>query len=167
MGMSNWGALVSVLVLAGCGRGRQAEPSRTAGGTTGQTDTSAMQMGHMDSGAMKVGHMDSSGMGMQGMQMMSGMRAHMDSMMKMSPQQMQGTMAMHQSMMSQMMDQMGADMRGMKMSSTPAWNALNDSVKQDLAELPDLNGQALATRMRAHADRVKRLITMHEGMMGK
>jgi hypothetical protein len=104
---------------------------------------------------------------MQGMQMTSGMRAHMDSIMRMSPQQMQAMMAMHQAMMSQMMDQMGADMRGMRMSGTAAWNALTDSVKRDLAELPDLKGQALASRMRVHADRVKRLIAMHEEMMGK
>jgi hypothetical protein len=95
------------------------------------------------------------------------MRGHMDSMMRMSPQQMQAMMAMHQGMMSQMMDGMGADMRGMKMSGTPEWTALTDSVKQDLAELPDLKGQALSARMRVHAERVRRLIAMHEEMMGK
>jgi hypothetical protein len=58
-------------------------------------------------------------------------------------------------------------MRGMQMSGTPEWNPLADSVKQDLAELLDLKGQALSSRMRAHADRVKRLIAMHESMMGK
>ncbi|MEP7226089.1 MAG: hypothetical protein ABI785_01915 [Gemmatimonadales bacterium] len=121
-----------------------------------------MGMGRMDSGGMGMG-----GMNMQGMQMMSNMRAHMDSMMRMSPQQMQAMMAMHQGMMSQMMDRMGGDMRGMQMSGTPKWNALTDSVKQDLAELPNLKGQALSARMRAHADRVKRLIGMHGKMMGK
>jgi hypothetical protein len=65
------------------------------------------------------------------------------------------------------MDGMGADMRGMRMSGTPEWTALTDSVKQDLAELPNLKGQALSTRMRAHADRVRRLIELHEKMMGK
>jgi hypothetical protein len=74
---------------------------------------------------------------------------------------------MHESMMSQMMDGMGSDMRGMKMSATPEWNALTDSVKEDLAELPNLKGQALSTRMRDHAERVKRLIAMHEKMMGE
>lgn len=167
MGMSRWALIVGALALAGCGgRGKQAEP-KAAGGTTGQADSSAMGMGHMDSGGMKMGHMDSGGMPMQGMQMMSNMRAHMDSMMRMSPQQMQAMMAMHQGMMSQMMDRMGADMRGMKMSGTPAWTALTDSVKQDLADLPNLKGQELSARMRAHAERVKRLIALHEKMMGK
>lgn len=68
-------------------------------------------------------------------------------------------------MMSQMMDQMGSDMRQMKMSETPQWSALTDSVKQDLAELPSLKGHTLSTRMRAHADRMRRLIAAHEQMM--
>ena len=56
-------------------------------------------------------------------------------------------------------------MRQMNMSETPQWSALTDSVKQDLAELPSLKGQALSGRMRAHAGRVQRLITAHEGML--
>jgi hypothetical protein len=74
-------------------------------------------------------------------------------------------MATHERMMSQMMDQMGGEMRQMKMAETPEWSTLTDSVKQDLAELPSLKGQALSTRMRAHAGRVQRLITAHQGMM--
>jgi len=76
-------------------------------------------------------------------------------------------MAAHQAMMSQMMDGMGGEMRQMKMAADPRWNALSDSVKRDLAELPSLKGQALADRMRAHADRTRRLMAMHEGMMRK
>jgi hypothetical protein len=149
MGMSHWALLVGTLVLAGCGGGgERGEQSRDTGG----------MMSDMDSGGMGMG-------GMESMQMMAGMRAHMDSMMRMSPQQMQGMMAMHEQMMSRMMDGMGSDMRGMKMSTTPEWTALSDSVKQDLADLPNLKGQGLSTRMRAHADRVKRLIAMHEKMM--
>ena len=153
MGTSHWALLVSALAVAGCnGSGNRAE----------QAPDSAGMMGHMDSGGMGMG-----GMQMQGMQMMPQMRAHMDSMMRMSPQQMQAMLAMHESMMSQMMDGMGSDMRGMNMSATPTWNALTDSVKEDLAELPDFKGQAVSTHMRDHAERVKRLIAMHEKMMGK
>jgi hypothetical protein len=93
------------------------------------------------------------------------MQAQMDSMMRMKPEQMSGMMATHEQMMSQMMDQMGGQMRQMKMSATPGWSALMDSVKQDLAELPRLKGQALSTRVRAHADRVQRLMRAHEEMM--
>jgi hypothetical protein len=149
--MSHWALVIGGLALAGCARsGDRAETTRDTGG----------MMGHMDSGGMGMGNM-------QSMTMMSGMRAHMDSMMQMSPQQMQAMMAMHEQMMSRMMDGMGADMRGIKMPGTPEWSALTDSVKQDLADLPNLKGQQLSARMRAHADRVKRLIAMHAKTMGK
>lgn len=113
----------------------------------------------MDSGGMR----GMSGMGKSGMMPM--MQAHTDSMMRMNPEQMSGMMASHERMMSQMMDQMGSEMRQMKMSETPEWSALTDSVKQDLAELPSLKGQALSARMRAHANRVRRLMAAHEQMM--
>ena len=112
----------------------------------------------MDSGQM--GRMDLESAGMMPM-----MQAHVDSMMRMNPEQMSRMMAAHERMMSQMMDQMGGDMRQMKMAETPEWSALIDSVKQDLAELPGLKGRALSTRMRAHTDRVQRLLRAHEGMM--
>jgi hypothetical protein len=149
MGTSQWAILMGALAVVGCSGG---------GERAGRSADTAGMMGHTDSGEM-------AGMPMQGMQMMSGMQAHMDSMTRLSPQQMQTRMAGHQEMMSQMMDQMGADMRGMNMSGSPEWAALTDSVKQDLAELPNLKGRPLSTRMQAHADRVGRLITSHEQMM--
>ncbi len=163
MGISHWALVVGAVTFAGCGGGSgRAERSRDTGGMTGHMDSGGMGMGHSDSGGMGMG-----GMSRQGMQMMPMMRAHLDSMMRMSPQQMQALMAGHQEMMSRMMDGMGADMRGMNMSASPEWAALTDSVKQDLAELPNLKGQALSARMRTHADRVKRLLAMHEKMIGK
>ena len=80
--------------------------------------------------AMDSGRMD----GMSGMDqssMMPMMQAHMDSMMKMSPEQMSAMMAGHEGKMSKMMDQMGGQMRQMKMLESPEWSALTDSVKQD------------------------------------
>jgi hypothetical protein len=151
MRISHWALLLGGLALAGCGRG--GERAERSGDTAGM-------MGHMDSGRMEMG-----GRPMPGMQMMLEMRAHMDSMMRMSPQQMQAMMARHQSMMSRMLDGMGADMRGMKMSGSAEWTALTDSVKQDLAELSNLSGQQLSARMRAHVDRLRRLLAAHEQMM--
>lgn len=113
----------------------------------------------MDSGEMS----GMSGMGDSGMMPM--MQAHTDSMMRMNPDQMSAMMATHERMMSQMMDQMGSEMRRMKMSETPEWSALSDSIRQDLAELPSLKGQALSTRMRAHVARVQRSLASHEQMM--
>ncbi len=142
--------------LAACGGG---DDTRAAGG-----DTAGMHM--MDS--MQMPGMRGGGMGNMGdrMGMMSGMRAHMDSMMKMPPDRMKAMMATHDRMMAQMMDRMGADMRGMNIAGDLQWNGLSDSVRQDLAELPQLDGKALADRMRAHFERVGRLVTMHEQMMG-
>jgi hypothetical protein len=67
--------------------------------------------------------------------------------------------------MAQVMDQMGGEMRQMKMAETPEWSALTDSVREDLAELPSLEGRALEARMKAHAGRVERLMREHEQMM--
>jgi len=138
----------------GCGGRADDEPAKT--GAEGQ----GMSGMGMDSMRMGEGHM-----GMEGMGMMPMMRAHMDSMMQMSPEQMTQMMAMHERMMSQMMDRMGSDLRGMNMARDAKWAALADSVKQDLAELPGLQGQTLSARMQAHADRVRRLLATHENMM--
>lgn len=105
------------------------------------------------------------GMTMQGMQMMPGMQAHLDSMVGMGPEQMAAMMAGHQDMASRMMDAMGADMRGMNMQPDSAWTALADSLRRDMAELPALSGEPLRTRMEAHIARMRRMMTMHQGMM--
>jgi hypothetical protein len=140
--------MLGALAVAGCGGGgdRSEAPQDTAG-----------MMDHMDSGGVGMGNM-------RGMSM-ENMRAHMDSMTRMSPQQIQGMMAMHEQMMSRMMDGMGADMREMNMGGMPEWSALTDSVKRDLADLPNLKGQELSNRTRSHAERVKRLIALHEQVM--
>jgi hypothetical protein len=141
------------IVLAGCGGKDAGQP---AGAGAGQGGMAGMKL---DSGRM------GGPMGMGSMGMMPGMRAHMDSMMRRSPAEMARMMATHERMMSQMMDRMGADMRGMSMAGSAGWSALTDSVKRDLGDLPGLEGEELSQRMRAHADRVRRLLGMHEGMM--
>lgn len=100
-----------------------------------------------------------------GMDMMPGMRAHLDSLAAMSPAQLAAMMAGHQDRASLMMDAMGADMRGMGMQPDTAWAALGDSVRLDLAELPGLSGDALQARTQAHIARMQRMMTMHDGMM--
>jgi hypothetical protein len=139
--------IVGLLGLASCNKPK-AEPAAES--------HSGMPM---DSSEMR----GMSGMGNTGMMLM--MQAHTDSMMRMKPDQMSAMMPTHERMMSQMMDQMGREMRQMKMAERPEWSALTDSVKQDLAELPNLKGKALSARMQAHADRVRRLMAAHEQMM--
>jgi hypothetical protein len=145
---------VGVIAVTACKGGeRPAERAQP----TGQEPTGGIGMDSMQMGGNE--------MGMTGPDMMPMMRAHMDSMMRMSPGQMSATMAAHDRMMSQMLDRMGSDMRNMKMSGDAKWNGLVDSVKADLAELPGLQGKELSARMKAHADRVERLLAMHQGMM--
>lgn len=141
------------IVLAGCG-GRDA--GEQAGAGEAQEGMAGMKMDSNGMGGQ---------MGMEGMRMVPMMREHMDSMMRMSPAQMSQMMAMHERMMSQMMDRMGGDMRGMSMGGNAEWTALTDSVKRDLADLPGLEGKDLSARMQSHAERVRRLLAMHEGMM--
>lgn len=148
-----WTLLIGTLAFAGC----RGDADRDQAGD----DTGSM-MGRMDSGDVEMGDMP-----MQRMPMMRRMRAHMDSMRGMSPERMQAMMAMHERMMAQMMDGMGSDMRRMARPTSPGWDALADSVNEDLAELPRLEGQALSDRMKAHADRVRRLMETHESMMGR
>ena len=104
-------------------------------------------------------------MAMQGIQMLPMMVAHLDSLGALTPVQMIGMMPAHQDLASRMMDAMGADMRGMNMQPDSTWAALSDSLRQDLAELPGLTGSALQGRMQVHIGRMRRMMTMHQGMM--
>lgn len=83
----------------------------------------------------------------------------------MAPAQLSRMLATHERMIAQMMDYMGRDMRGMNMGGNAEWNALSDSVRRDLADLPGLEGTALSVQMKARGDRVRRLLAAHEGMM--
>ncbi|MFL5493414.1 MAG: hypothetical protein ACJ8DC_03415 [Gemmatimonadales bacterium] len=150
-----WVVVVAAAVAA-C-KGKDQASGQPGGQPAGQQGMGGMRMDSVPMGGGNIG--------MGGSAMMPMMRAHMDSMMRMSPEQMTSMMAAHDRMMSQMMDRMGSDMRNMKMSGDAKWNALVDSVKADLADLPSLQGRELPVRMKAHADRVQRLLAMHEGMM--
>src|SRR5258705_346917 len=93
------------------------------------------------------------------------MGAHLDSLIAISPQFAAGMVSMHEAMASRMLDAMGADMTAMGMTPDPAWTALTDSIKRDLADLPTVSGRALDARLKAHIGRMRRLMAMHEGMM--
>jgi len=110
--------------------------------------------------------------GMPGMMMRSDslmpmMRADLDSLARMPSQSASRILQAHEAMASRMLDAMGSDMTMMNMRPASAWTALVDSVKQDLAELPSLSGRALETRVKAHEQRMRRLLDMHGAMMHK
>ena len=135
--------LVAILVIAACGK-KQSE---------GAPERGAQTMSDMQ------------GMRMRSDSLMPLMRAHLDSMAALDPQFAAGMMARHDAMASQMLDAMGADMTAMGMRPDPAWTALTDSIKRDLADLPTRSGRALDQRVRAHIQRMRRLMTVHEAMM--
>jgi hypothetical protein len=105
------------------------------------------------------------GMVMRSDSLMPMMGADLDSVARMPSQFAQRMHQAHEAMASQMLDAMGSDMTMMGMHPDAAWNALVDSVKRDLAELPSLSGRALEARVQAHAERMRRLLGMHETMM--
>ncbi len=136
--------LAAVLVLAACGE-KERELQQQA----------MPDMGNMPGVA---------GMTMQADSLMPMMRVHLDSLARL-PAQSAGMLQAHEAMASQILDAMGSDMTMMGMQPDSAWTALVDSVKRDLAELPSHSGRALAALMRVHAERMRRLLSMHGGMM--
>ena len=149
MKLTQWAYVAAGVMLAACGD-KSARTDQASGGTKADS-MAGMEMG---------GH---SGMG--SMAMMPGMRAHMDSMAQATPEQMKSMMKMHEEMGSRMLDAMGADMRSMNMPSDVAWTALSDSVRNDLARLPGLSGNALKQRTQNHVERFNRLLGRHESMV--
>ena len=147
--MRHFLAAIGIVTLAGCAE-RPTPDAQDPGGPPGREGTSAKGMST----------------DMPGMAMMAAMRVHMDSMRQAPPERMKTMMAAHQEMASGMLDAMGSDMRMMSMPGDSGWTALSDSVRRDLAELPDLSGQRLLTGIKAHLERMQRLMARHETMMG-
>lgn len=140
-------ALMSVSVaMTACG-GNQDEP----------------EMGGMDDMPGMAGQ-DSAAMG--GMMTTERMREHMDQMAAVPPDSMQAMMPMHRQMVGNMMARMNREMGQMNMPADSAWTATVDSLRADLTRMPDMDAEELQALMPAHRERVERLISMHESMMG-
>jgi hypothetical protein len=139
--------LTAALVVAACGK-KESAPQQAMPGMGNMPGMTGMQ-----------------GMGMRSDSLMPIMRAHLDSLARVPAQFVAGMLAAHDAMASQMLDAMGSDMTMMSMRPDSAWTALTDSVKRDLADLRSLSGRALEARLKAHIDRMHRLMAMHESMM--
>ena len=114
-----------------------------------------------------TGMMGGSQMTMQGTQEMAMMGAQLDSLGTMTPAQMLAMMPAHHALATQMMGSMGSVMQGMNMQLDAGWVALSDSVQQDLTAMPGLSGGALQSRMESHIGRMRRMMTMYQGMTRK
>jgi hypothetical protein len=138
--------MIVAVALVGCGK-KSEQPQNAMPGMQGMPGMSGM------SGAMKSDAL------------MPMMRADLDSLARRSSRLAAGTLTAHETMTSEMLDAMARDMTMMHMTPDAAWGALSDSVKRDLADLPSLSGKALETRIMQHAQRMGRLLDMHQRMM--
>ena len=165
------------IVLVAC---KAKEPSRapdsaTAAGTVAQRgETSAAAAARADtSGATAAAPATKGccGGGMSGMHVMTSeamldsMQAHMRRAGHMTADQMAAMVPMHRQMVGDMLSQMTSESRAMNLPPNAAWNALADSVRQDLVRLPEMNKNEVKQAMPADCARVTRLIRMHQTMM--
>lgn len=140
-------ALAAWLPVAGCGSERQQdEMAEGARADTGM--------------AMPTG-----GMRMPSMDMLPAAQAYVDSLARTAPGELTVLADGHRARIEPMLEAMDRDMVAMRMPADSAWRALADSVRADLATIPELNGEPLVLRMRAHAGRMRRLLDRHESMM--
>ena len=108
------------------------------------------------------------GMGaMMGAPMMDSMHTQMRMMDTMSSDQMRAMLPLHRQMATNMLSRMDQDIRSRNVTATPAWNATVDSLRQDLARMPDMSGPEIRTMMTAHHTRMTRLMQMYRDMMGR
>ena len=139
------GSMMLVLVVAACAG--DPAPARRADSAGGETSGVGM------------------GMRMPSLELLPGMRAHLDSLRAAGPAEIPALVAGHDSLAAGMLVAMDQDMEAMRMPRDADWRALADSVRADLEALPALGGEALVLRMRAHVGRLRRLLDRHEGMM--
>jgi hypothetical protein len=148
-------AACAVLLLAACG---EASDEGAASGAAGDT-TSMEGMPGMQGGTMQGGTM----MG----QMTAQVTAHLEMMEGVSGDSLRAMLPMHRQMVANMLGQMNTEMRQMNMAGDATWNALVDSLRQDLTRMPEMNAQRLEAFMAEHRERVMRLMAMHGRMMGQ
>lgn len=159
-------------LLAACSTSKDASVSKAS--------ESASVPGTLEGPSKNTGTMVSADSGMQarmegmpgmgGMMsggMMDSMQTQMRAMINMSPSQMKAMSAMHQQMTASMLSQMSSDMRKMNMPADASWTATADSVRQDIARMPEMSAAELKAFLPAHRVRVTRLIESHRAMMGK
>lgn len=145
-------SLIAAAALAAC----RSPDQETAGDTAARQETAGGMAGMQGMSGMM---MDTA--------MMDSMQVHMRMMDTMSADQIKAMLPMHRQMAANMLSRMNADMRSMNMTADAAWNATADSLRQDLARMPDLSAQELKAMMPAHRARMTRLMQMHRDMMGR
>ena len=140
--------LMFAVLLAACEGGEQATPT---------ADTVAAADTHAAHGA--------GGMVMPSGAMMEQMRSRLRAEERISGDSLRASLPAHRQQAANLVAQLNKEMRDMNMAADAAWQALTDSVRQDLARLPDVGAAELGQVMPGHRARLDRLMTMHETMM--
>lgn len=91
--------------------------------------------------------------------------AQMRSLEALSPTQVQARLPAHRQGVANMLSEMNSGVRRMQVPLVPAWTAVRDSVRLDLARLPRLTAEELRDAMPAHDARVLRLMQMHADLL--
>lgn len=91
--------------------------------------------------------------------------AQMRSLEALSPTQVQARLPAYRQGVANMLSEMNSGVRRMQIPSVPAWTAVRDSVRRDLARLPRLTAEELRDAMPAYDARVLRLMQMHADLM--
>lgn len=152
-----WGAGIALLSLAvACGerqeRGEAAAPAPPSGAAPGIDAMPGMPM----RGDRPEARRDAD--------LLDRLRSHLDSVIWLEPNRLVFVRAAHDSLTRRALDQMQREMERMDMAPASAWQALEDSLRRDLAALPTLSGEPFVLRMRGHAGRLRRLLEMHRRM---
>lgn len=139
-----------------------------SGGDTGEAGADPArgapmaEMPGMDHGS----GMQDGGMGTMTSEGMIGeMRSHMERIQGAGADSLGQLMPAHRQMAANLLAQMNAEMRQMNMSPDSTWNALVDSVRQDLVRMPELAPGDMVGFMAAHLERMRRLMERHGAMM--
>lgn len=72
---------------------------------------------------------------------------------------------MHRQMTENLIAELHREMRRMNVSGDAAWIATVDSLRQDLARMPGMDGEELWSFFPEHGARLNRLAEMHRSMM--
>ena len=147
----------AVLALIACG-GNEREASDTGAtadaavrGTAPSTHAGMEGMGDMPMGGTATDQM----------------RAHMAAMRGASGDSVMRMLPMHRQMAANMLARFNREMSQMNMPDDPAWRATVDSLRQDLARMPEVTAAEMQRLMPAHHARMTRLMDMHRSMMGQ
>lgn len=147
-------ALIAMLALVACGGNarRAADTAAADTGARGAATSAGAQMGGM--GGMPMGSMAT-----------DQMSAHMTAMRGAGGDSLMRMMDMHRQMTANMIARFNREMSRMSMPGDAGWSATVDSLRQDLARMPELGPAEMQLMMPGHHARVMRLMAMHRSMM--